>query len=544
MLHAIKNSSLFVKLVMMVSLALCPPILFSHLAGSYFISKYGYEEAEKTVFSVAKLAAESPLVAEAIRSRQPEAYSQMTTFFETLTRASNVKFIVLIDMRGVRLFHPDPTKIGQHFMGGDEHKALEGQAYLSSARGTFGFSLRAFQPVFDAHGNQLGAVSTGIMSEDIEANVDRMTGPFLWLSVLSLAVGILLAVVLSRAIKKILFGLEPHQIARMLEERNAILRTVREGIIAVNKDGTLVLVNEMAEKILRAAGVSGPLEGQPVQQTIPATRLDAILESGKPEYDMEQNINGHTIMTNRAPLSVQGKVIGAVATFRDMTEVRAQAERLIGLSNYAEALRSRSHEYLNKLHVISGLLRNRRYDELDAYLERIIGSKKRETSSIAALVKDPIVAGFLESKFSRAHELGVTLSIEGTGVLPPLSAKGAHALVTVVGNLIDNAFDAVIYAGEKRIALHLESDFAPASSAGQLVIQVADTGRGIADEHQEKIFSKGFSTKGSNRGIGLYMLLLTLDEVDGSVEIDSKLGHGSSFTVRIPASTLVEGEHP
>ena len=300
----------------------------------------------------------------------------------------------------------------------------------------------------------------------------------------------------------------------------------------------------MAEKILRAAGVSGPLEGQPVQQTIPATRLDAILESGKPEYDMEQNINGHTIMTNRAPLSVQGKVIGAVATFRDMTEVRAQAERLIGLSNYAEALRSRSHEYLNKLHVISGLLRNRRYDELDAYLERIIGSKKRETSSIAALVKDPIVAGFLESKFSRAHELGVTLSIEGTGVLPPLSAKGAHALVTVVGNLIDNAFDAVIYAGEKRIALHLESDFAPASGAGQLVIQVADTGRGIADEHQEKIFSKGFSTKGSNRGIGLYMLLLTLDEVDGSVEIDSKLGHGSSFTVRIPASTLVEGEHP
>ena len=322
------------------------------------------------------------------------------------------------------------------------------------------------------------------------------------------------------------------------------MRTVREGIIAVNKDGTLVLVNEMAEKILRSAGVNGPLEGQPVQQTIPATRLDAIIESGKPEYDMEQNINGNIIMTNRAPICVQGKVIGAVATFRDMTEVRAQAERLTGLSNYAEALRSRSHEYLNKLHVISGLLRNRRYEELDTYLERIIGSKKRETSSIAALVKDPIVAGFLESKYSRAHELGVTLLIEGNGILPPLSAKGAHALVTVVGNLIDNAFDAVTYAGEKRITLHIESDFAPASGTGQLVIRVADTGRGIAEEHQEKIFSKGFSTKGSNRGIGLYMLLLTLDEVDGSVEIDSRLGHGSIFTVRIPASTLAEGENP
>ncbi len=544
MLHAIKNSSLFVKLVILVSLALCPPILFSHLAESYFISKYGYEEAEKTVTNVARLSAESFAVIEGMRSDKPEVRKQMIDFVEMLTHVSSVKFIVLIDMQGTRVYHPEAWKIGGHIMGGDEGDSLKGRTYISSARGSFGFSLRAFRPIYDEKGKQLGAVAVGIMSKDIEANVARLSGPLLWLSVLSLAVGILLAVMLSRTIKKILFGLEPHQIARMLEERNAILRTVREGIIAVNKDGTLVLVNEMAEKILRSAGVSGPLEGQPVQQTIPATRLDAIIESGKPEYDMEQNINGNIIMTNRAPICVQGKVIGAVATFRDMTEVRAQAERLTGLSNYAEALRSRSHEYLNKLHVISGLLRNRRYEELDAYLERIIGSKKRETSSIAALVKDPIVAGFLESKYSRAHELGVTLLIEGNGVLPPLSAKGAHALVTVVGNLIDNAFDAVTYAGEKRITLHIESDFAPASGSGQLVIRVADTGRGMAEEHQEKIFSKGFSTKGSNRGIGLYMLLLTLDEVDGSVEIDSRLGHGSIFTVRIPASTLAEGENP
>ena len=251
---------------------------------------------------------------------------------------------------------------------------------------------------------------------------------------------------------------------------------------------------------------------------------------------IRDSINGNIIMTNRAPICVQGKVIGAVATFRDMTEVRAQAERLTGLSNYAEALRSRSHEYLNKLHVISGLLRNRRYEELEGYLERIIGSKKRETSSIAALVRDPIVAGFLESKYSRAHELGVTLRIEGNGVLPALSPKGAHAMVTIVGNLIDNAFDAVTYAGEKIITLHIESDFSRPDGNGQLVISVSDTGRGIAEEHQEKIFTKGFSTKGSNRGIGLYMLLLTLDEVDGSVEIDSRLGHGSTFIVRFPAT--------
>ena len=136
----------------------------------------------------------------------------------------------------------------------------------------------------------------------------------------------------------------------------------------------------------------------------------------------------------------------------------------------------------------------------------------------------------------------MNLRIEGDGVLPQLSPKGSHALVTIVGNLIDNAFDAVTYAGEKRITLRIECP--PDNPDGQLVISVADTGRGIAEEHQEKIFAKGFSTKGSNRGIGLYMLLLTLDEVDGSVEIDSRLGHGSVFTVRFPVDTLTEGENP
>lgn len=319
MLQLIKNSSLFVKLVVMVSLALCPPMLLSHMAESYFVSQYGYEEAEKTVSNVARLTAESSVVIECMRSRQPEAHKQMVNFLETLMHVSNVKFIVPIDMQGIRVYHPETWRIGKHIMGGDEGAALQGHTYISSARGTFGFSLRAFRPIFDAQGHQLGAVVVGIMSKDIEANVARLNRPLSLLFALSLAIGIMLAVLLSRMIKKILFGLEPEQIARLLEERNAILRTVREGIIAVNKQGTLVLVNEMAEKILRRAGVQGPLEGRPVQQTVPATRLDAVLEEDKPEYDMEQNINGYIIMTNRAPVTVQGKIIGAVATFRDMT---------------------------------------------------------------------------------------------------------------------------------------------------------------------------------------------------------------------------------
>ena len=208
---------------------------------------------------------------------------------------------------------------------------------------------------------------------------------------------------------------------------------------------------------------------------------------------------------------------------------------MTGLSNYAEALRSRSHEYLNKLHVISGLLRNKRYEELEEYLSQIIGSKIRETSSIKVNVQDPILVGLLESKFSRAHERHVTLTLGGSGVIPPLSPTGSHALVTILGNLVDNAFDAVSYTQERHIDLsvHCEND--------TLVITVADTGRGINEEHLPEIFKKGFSTKGAGRGIGLYMLLLTLDELDGSIEVDSHAGQGTSFTVHIPLAMLISG---
>ena len=112
----------------------------------------------------------------------------------------------------------------------------------------------------------------------------------------------------------------------------------------------------------------------------------------------------------------------------------------------------------------------------------------------------------------------------------------------MVGNLIDNAFEATIYAVEKRITLNIENIPAQAGGCDELVISVSDTGRGISDEHLEKIFTKGFSTKGSNRGIGLYMLLLTLEEMDGSVEIDAKPGHGTVFTVRVPVAALAQGE--
>lgn len=534
----IKNNSLFIKLVIMVSLALCPPILLSHLAGSYFISKYGFEQAEQTVANVAQLTAESSAVIEGMASPRGEAWKQMTDFISMLTSVSGVKFIVLIDMNGNRIYHPEAQKIGAHVVGGDEGEALKGKTYISSARGTFGFSQRAFRPVYAEDGRQAGAVIVGIMSRDIENNVARLTSPMTWLFGLSLITGLVLAVLLSRKIKKILFGLEPHQIARMLEERNAILSTVREGIIAINSNSRLVVVNEMAEKILRTAGVKGELLGRPVQEVVPSTRLDAILRQGKPEYDREQNINGLIIMTNRAPVIIQGKTVGAVATFRDLTEIRVQAERLTGLRNYAEALRSRSHEYLNKLHVISGLLNNRCYKELEGYLSDIIGSKVREISSIKANVREPVVVGLLESKFSRANELGVTLSIGGDGIIPPLSSRGGHALVTVLGNLVDNAFDAVISTDEKHIHLNVHSE------ASRLVISVSDTGHGIDENHLQKIFNKEFSTKGAGRGIGLYMLLLTLDELDGSVEIDSHVGQGATFTVSVPLAGLMRKSGP
>lgn len=531
MLHYFRKLRLSIKLVLLICVASMLPLLVENILIISRVHQEYYATAGQRVATVAGLVADSPHVQELLLRPDRVDFAEVDTYLTTLSHVSQVRFIVIINMQSIRVYHPQGDKIGKPVVGGDETPVLEGKTYLSSARGTFGPSLRGFRPIYGPDGAQIGAVIVGKLRDTIDNTIYNLNRPILLSLFCALLLGVVLAVHFARSIKDILLGLEPAEIATLLEERNAVLRTVREGIVAVNADACITLVNDAGLEVLRKSGINGPLLGHPVRKVIPGTRLDQIMLSGQAEFDCEQHINDTIVLTNRVPLRVNNTIIGAIATFRDMTEIRKMAEELTGVNRYVNALRSQSHEFLNKLHVIYGLLENGHHKELSDYLKDIIGIRQEEHEVIHHSIKDPVVAGFLSSKFSRAREMGTQLTFHFRGVLPALQQPSrAHALVTILGNLIDNGLEAVQHSPQKKLDI-----FFHFNGGGSIGLKVRDTGTGMEPEMVPQIFTKGWSSKGSQRGIGLYLVLAAIHELNGTIEVDTALGQGACFHVHVPA---------
>lgn len=315
----------------------------------------------------------------------------------------------------------------------------------------------------------------------------------------------------------------------MLEERSTMLQSVREGILAIDKDSCITLVNAEALRLFNQAGISGDPVGKKVTDCIPYTRMEIVLNTGCAEFDQELNLFGITLVTNVIPLCVNGKNVGAISTFRDKTELKQMAEELTGVRLYAEALRAQAHEFMNKLHVILGMVHMEYYDQLSMYISRIAHQHQSDVGFIARHIKDPVLAGFILGKMSYAREVGAKLVLFEESFLPePADPEMIHELVTVFGNLVDNALEAVVDSPLKRIDVNFSYE------DGVIILEVSDTGPGINHELKRQIFSKGYSTKGPNRGLGLYLVKRSLEKLNGSIEIDSEEGQGTQFKVSLP----------
>lgn len=527
-----------VQIIVLVVSVLILPLIVANIQIAQDNNFWVREQANVKAKLVADVIASSPKIIEGLSYPTFSSRQEIQNYSQLIKKVSDVEFIVVIDMKAMRISHPDPAKIGKQMVGNDEGRVLNGESYFSSAQGSLGFSQRAFMPIFDQLGHQIGAVVVGIMSTSIEKAAKRVNQPILSALTLALLIGVILALVLSNSIKRILFGLEPMEIARQLGERNAVLESVREGIIAVDSDARLTVINNEAKRILGMAGISQDLIGKKIEECIPHTRLSDVVNSGEPEFDREQELNGIRILTNRVPLYIKEDVVGALATFRDMSEISKLAEELTGVNRYVEALRSSAHEFLNKLHVINGLVRTNNQQVLMEYLSDLINEDQDEQMFINNTVRDPILSAFLSSKFSRAREMGVELLLDIDNVLPKIHQPGvSHALVTLLGNLLDNAFDAVQASETKEVNLYL------AKQKDEWLIEISDHGPGMPAGEIPHIFQRGFSTKGERRGLGLFLVSTALNNLNGTMDIFSEKGCGMTFFIRIPAKEIDSGSN-
>lgn len=556
-MHTLFNKlRLQTKLSLLIGVLFSIPLVFAGVYINRFITKEYYAVYGDRTLEVARFVASTPQVMQELQSPGSIPFIEFSQLLDTLTTVTQVRYIVPFDMEGRRLYHPDHEKIGMPFVGGDEQRALSGESYISSATGTLGFSQRAFVPVCDEKGKQIGVVAVGIMSDAIEKIIAKLSRPLQQVILLCLVLGLALAILLARSIKKILFGLEPGEIATLLQERSAMLHMVKEGVLAVNTRGRVTLVNEAAAKILSAAGITEPLQGTRLPEAIPAKRLFKTMRTGIPEYDDEQRINGVVVLANHMPVNINGVSVGAISTFRDMSEVRTLAERITDIKRYADALRSQSHEFMNRLHVIVGLLNSGKTEDIKSYIEHLVNSNNEESKVIYDAVKDPVIAGFLSSKHSNAREMGLSIRFSATGVVHDLGNSALrHGLITILGNLIDNGLDAMQGQNDVKTwhtieepcaakAVEAEKRFLPQAYRELLItfivnpetlfICVDDSGDGLTDEQASCIFLRGWSTKGENRGLGLWLVHKTVLSLDGTITVDSVPGKGTRFKVQIP----------
>jgi CitB family two-component system sensor histidine kinase MalK len=512
-----------------IILLVCGVVAIALLAANALITNRVESNVRATLgqkaIDVCRMATHSSIVISGLEGRDDGSIQEYTN---TIRNAVNVEFIVVFDMQGIRKSHPDKTLLGKHIMGGDEISALQGSEYISYAEGTYGPSLRAFSPVFAQDGRQIGAVVVGILLGDVEKALQESHKIIYIATLFGLFIGIGFAILLARNIKKTLFGLEPFAIAQLVQERSAMLQCVREGILAVDKNSVITIANSEAIRVLKLAGIPGDPIGRQVAEYVPHTRLKDVMKTGQAELDQEQKINGVTILTNRVPVVVNGEIVGAIASFRDMTDMRQLAEELTGVNSYVEALRSQAHEFLNKMHVILGLVRLKFYDKLELYITRIANKDIAESEFVGQCIRDPVLGGLLLSKFSRAREMAIDMVLAEESFLPePVDVQVTHELVTIVGNLIDNALDAVKDSQRRQVTVLMKY------SNNELTLEVKDCGPGIDQALVEQIFLKGYSTKAESRGFGLFLVARAIERLNGTIQVETAPGNGALFRVVI-----------
>jgi sensor histidine kinase regulating citrate/malate metabolism len=525
----LRNFSLQSKMIFFIVALVLFQIGIMGVVSSNLVDSILEDQLGKRVLSVSQTIANMPEVARLLEAKDPDGKLQVMA--EEIREKIDAQFIVIGDRQETRYSHPDPNKIGKTMVGGDNERALEhGKTYTSRAVGTLGLSLRGKVPVLDADKNIIGIVSVGYLDENIHQMIADQRAIIITSNAILVIFGVLAAVLLARSFKRAIFGLEPHQIGRMFEERSAILGSIREGIVAINKDGYITMINQAARKTL-GLRLDYDYLHQPIEKVIPEAGILDVLRTGESQLDLEHRVGDKEIVVNRIPIWHDDKVMGVVSSFREKDEIDTLARELSQVQGYSEMLRHQTHEYSNKLHTISGLIQLEAYDKAIELIGSETSGYQELLQFLVSAVPDPLVAGCILGKYSRAKELNIQLNVDRHSNFTDVPEWiNKEKLVTVLGNLLDNAYQAVTpLAEDKRIVNLSLTDL-----GNDLIFEVEDSGKGIDEDIAEHIFEKGVSTsEKKGKGLGLYLVKNILSYINGHITVDRSGLGGMLFTVYI-----------
>jgi two-component system CitB family sensor kinase len=441
--------------------------------------------------------------------------------------ATGALFVVVTDERGIRLAHPTPSQIGRR-VSTDPSEALAGKDVANIERGTLGLSARGKVPLRDRTGAIVGEVSVGIDAAEIDAARQRQLGMAALFCGGALLLGVGGAMLLTRLLKRRTLGLEPHELAELMQEHQAVLHGIGEGVLAVDATGRVSVCNTEARRLLH---LDAP-PGTPVAELDLPARLHDALESGERVDNLVTVAGDRVLVANYREVNKDGYDLGGVLTLRDRTDLETLTRELGSTRGLTDALRAQRHEFANRVHTLSGLLQTYHYEEAIEYLRAMSAGPISMLGPGGEEINDPYLQAFLSAKTSAAAEQDVRLKL-GTGSWVPSKVVAPVEVTTVVGNLVDNALDAA-KLGRRRPAT-VEIDLLAEDTT--LHVAVTDSGDGVPEHLRDSIFTEGVSTKsGDGRGLGLALTRQAARSLGGEVRVADHGGPagGALFVAQLP----------
>jgi len=498
------------------------------------------QQYEYRSLAVAQALASQPGLQQAVRAGDPGGagpHGVVQSMAMAAARDTGAAFVVVTNAAGIRYSHPNISLIGKPVWFPDsEPRSSEsfrtGKPWMGVEHGTLGMEAVGKAPIF-SRGQLLGQVSVGFLTATVAGQAARALPELAIYFLLALALGVLAALGLSRRLKRQTFGLELREIAALLQEREAMLHGIREGVLGYDKNERIVLANDLARQLLH---LPPEFAGRPLRQALPPGRLADVVTGEVEGRDLLVLHGDRVLAANRMPICHERRHLGWVVTFQDRTESEALKRQLDDATGLTETLRAQSHEFANRLHTLVGLVELGRYDEAIQFVTDVSAARADLTERLQAAIHDAKLVALILGKVSLADERDVQLRVmDDSHVGGPVS--GVSEVLTIMGNLVDNAIDAAAQApGPRWVELTI------VAAEHDLLIRVRDSGRGVPDDMREAIFMYGVTTKssatGARRGLGLALVRQVVESRGGMISV----GHdgGAVFTTVLPKCVGVD----
>ncbi|MDV5139322.1 MULTISPECIES: ATP-binding protein [Yersiniaceae] len=474
--------------------------------------------------------AQIPSLIDAIQRHDAAALRQMG---DRLRAQSDASYLVFGDRHAIHLYHSEhPDRVGTPMIGGDNREVLQGQTIITVRQGGIGLSLRSKAPVRDSQGAVIGIVSVGYLASHIAQLNARQVSQIVGFVALLLLALFLFSWAFSRRLKRQMFWLEPEQIGQLVRRQTALLAALYEGVIALDPARRIIAINQAARDMLAIPLPESALVGRPVGEVLHAVPDFFHASDAENRHDAICRFNQRQVIANRVTMLDSGEPQGWVISFRDKNDINTLSSQLSQVTRYADSLRIMRHEQLNWTATLAGMLHMKRYDEAVRYIEAQSAGSQALLDFLSARFPSPALCGLLLGKFAAAHEKGLLLTFDPACRLhQPLTRISESELMSILGNLLDNAVDASLAATPpgREVTLYLTD------SHDELVIEVGDQGCGIDPALRASLFEAGVTSKpAGDHGIGLYLVSRYVTQAGGLIEVADNSPCGTLFSLFIP----------